>query len=47
MWVVFLENLNGFTKLSTVDWPMDDAFEFYTNSSGAYGCGVVFGDEWS
>lgn len=47
MWVVFLENFNGFTKFSTVDWSMDDTFEFYTDSSGAYGCGVVFGDEWS
>lgn len=35
MWVVFLENFNGFTKFSTVDWFMDDTFEFYTDSSGA------------
>lgn len=47
MRIVFLEHFNGFTRFSTVDWSMDDTFEFHTDSSGAYGCGVVFGDEWS
>lgn len=47
MWVVFLENFNGFIKFLIVDWFMDDIFEFYIDSLGVYGCGVVFGDEWS
>lgn len=45
--VVFLENFNGFKKCSTVHWSMNDTFDFYTDSSGAYWCVVVFVDEWS
>ena len=44
MWLTFLHEFNGTKKL---EWESDSDFKFYSDSSGANGCGVVFGTSWS
>ena len=47
MWVQFLLNFNGTTPFPLQHWHDSEFLEFFTDSSGAYGCGVVFGNHWS
>lgn len=47
MWVVFLENFNGYTNFHINCRLLDDTFKLYTDSSEANRCSVVLSDEWS
>ena len=47
MWLTFLHEFNGTTKFPELEWESDSDFQFYSDSSGAMGCGVVFGTSWS
>ena len=47
MWLTFLHEFNGTTKFPDLEWESDSDFKFYSDSSGAMGCGVVFGTSWS
>ena len=47
MWLTFLHEFNGTIKFPELEWESDSDFKFYSDSSGAMGCGVVFGTSWS
>jgi hypothetical protein len=47
MWMEFLSNFNGLTSFPSLSWQDSDTLEFYTDSSGSRGCGVIFGNQWS
>lgn len=47
MWVTFLLNINETISFFSYQWHDNEFLEFLTDSSGAYGCWVVFGKQWS
>ncbi|XP_061173384.1 uncharacterized protein LOC133182551 [Saccostrea echinata] len=46
MWVQFLSQFNGSTPFPGLTLHEADALHFYSDSSGSFGCGVVFGKHW-
>ena len=46
MWVQFLSEFNGRTQFSNLVWQENEALQFYSDSSGSHGCGVVFWKHW-
>ena len=47
MWLTFLHEFNGTTKFPELEREFNSDCQFYSDSSGAMGCGVVFGTSWS
>ena len=44
-WDLFLNSWNGFSLLRPHRLASPD-HEFFTDASGAYGCGMIWGDQW-
>ncbi|XP_062589409.1 uncharacterized protein LOC134251060 isoform X2 [Saccostrea cucullata] len=47
MWIEFLTKFNGLSPFPSLIWLDNETLEFYTDSSGSHGCGVLYGDKWS
>ena len=47
MWLTFLGRFNGTTPFPSAHWEENETLQFFSDSSGAHGGGVIFGKVWA
>lgn len=45
-WLAFLSNFNGSSIFLNQNWITNSSLQLYTDASGSFGYGAVFGDQW-
>lgn len=47
VWLKFLSEFNGTTLFPDMHWSNGDTLHISSDSSGSFGCGVIFGSHWA